>query len=55
MIKKIRKQLKMSQKEFGDWLGVTNRTVINWEKGGNIPKVVLMFLELYKKQLHENS
>lgn len=36
-IKKIRKQLNLSQEEFGKKIGVTRQTIINYEKGDIIP------------------
>lgn len=36
-IKKIRKELKLTQAEFAEKIGVSRDTVINYEKGGAIP------------------
>ena len=36
-IEKIRKKLDLTQEEFGKLLGVSVRTVANWEKSGKIP------------------
>ena len=38
LIKKYRKKLGLSQTELGDLLGVSFRTIQNYEKGGVIPK-----------------
>lgn len=36
----LRKSLKMTQKEFADFCGVTDRTVQKWEGGSPIPPLV---------------
>lgn len=36
-IKKIRKELKLTQAEFAEKIGVSRDTIINYEKGGAIP------------------
>lgn len=37
-IKKEREKLKMTQEEFADLLGVTRKTIVNYEGGSNIPE-----------------
>ena len=39
-IKQIREQLKLSQSEFADHLGVAANTVARWERGDLIPPKV---------------
>jgi len=36
-IKRIRRQLKMSQSEFADFLDIPLKTIINWEQGRTTP------------------
>lgn len=42
LIKKIRKQNNLTQKEFADKLGVTYQAVSKWENGKNMPDVALL-------------
>jgi len=42
----IRKNLKLTQEEFGKLIGVDKRTVINYEQGKMIPKTKASLLEL---------
>jgi len=44
-LRELRLGQKMTQEEFGEALGVTNRTVINYETGNRIPKD----MNFYKK------
>lgn len=37
-ILRIRRGLHMSQREFGDLLGVDEKTVSDWERGVHVPK-----------------
>lgn len=43
---KIRKDLKLTQLEFGKLIGVDKRTIINYEQGKVIPKTKASLLEL---------
>lgn len=43
-VKEIREKLKMSQERFAKLLGVTSRTVQNWESGGVIPQTKIEML-----------
>lgn len=36
-VRKIRKMLDLTQKEFANALGVSENTIYNWEHGGNVP------------------
>ncbi len=45
-VTKIRKDLKLTQDEFGKLIGVDKRTVINYEQGKTIPKSKVNLLEL---------
>ncbi len=36
-----RKQLNLTQKQVGDALGITSRTVQSWELGENVPRLTL--------------
>lgn len=42
LIKKIRKQNSLTQKEFADKYGVTYQAVSKWENGKNIPDIALI-------------
>lgn len=46
-IKRIRKKLNFSQKEFADKLGTSVRSVINWEKGDTEPQAKFL-TQLYE-------
>jgi len=43
-IKKIRKDLKLSQEEFAKLIGVTRQTIVNYENGGVIPESKIDFI-----------
>jgi DNA-binding XRE family transcriptional regulator len=43
---KIRKNLKLTQDEFGKLLGVDKRTIINYEQGSTIPVSKVKLIEL---------
>lgn len=45
-VTKIRKDLKLTQEEFGKLIGVDKRTIINYEQGKVIPKTKVSLLEL---------
>ncbi|MGZ9676269.1 helix-turn-helix domain-containing protein [Flavobacterium sp. GNP001] len=45
-VAKIRKDLNLTQVEFGKLIGVDKRTVINYEQGKVIPKTKVTLLEL---------
>jgi len=42
LIKKIRRENNLTQKEFADKLGVTYQAVSKWETGKNIPDIVIL-------------
>lgn len=42
IIKKIRKDNNLSQKEFGDKYGITYQAVSKWENGKNIPDIAIL-------------
>lgn len=42
---KMRQNLGMTQEEFGNLLGVTRKTIINWEQGGGMPKSTSVRIE----------
>lgn len=46
---KIREDLKLTQQEFGELIGVDRRTVINYEQGKKIPTSKIKLLELLLK------
>lgn len=57
-IKEERNKLKMTQQEFADLLGVTRKTIVNYESGSNIPdtkeKIFIRILSNYTHiQLNE--
>ena len=37
-VKELRKSLGLSQKAFAEKIGVARQTIVNWEKGENIPE-----------------
>ena len=41
-IAKLRKQQNLTQCEFADWLGISNKTVSKWECGNGMPELSLM-------------
>jgi DNA-binding XRE family transcriptional regulator len=45
-VTKIRKDLKLTQEEFGKLIGVDKRTIINYEQGKVIPKTKASLLEM---------
>lgn len=54
-IKKIRKELGLSQEDFAKKLGVTTRTIQNWESGGKIPNSkheIIHDLQIHKIELY---
>ncbi len=55
-IKKLRKKMELSQQQFAALVGVSVKTVSNWENGGVIPASKRPQLEsLYEKSLHMGS
>jgi DNA-binding XRE family transcriptional regulator len=44
-ILKMRQNLDMTQEEFGKLLGVTRKTIINWEQGGGITATTIARIE----------
>lgn len=44
-IEKLRSLLNMTQERFAEKLGVSARTVQNWEAGGNVPKTKFSTLQ----------
>jgi DNA-binding XRE family transcriptional regulator len=56
-VKEIRKNLGVSQTKFAEMLGVSRKTIQNWESGGVIPltkRVKLLNLQSQSKE-NENS
>lgn len=53
-IKKIRKKLGMTQAEFAKLLGVSSRTVINWEKEATTPIVNDELMKLISHYENQN-
>lgn len=54
-IRKIRKELGLSQEDFAKKLGVTTRTIQNWESGGKIPNSkheIIHDLQIHKIELY---
>lgn len=49
-VKIIRQNLHLTQGEFAQLLGITKRTIQNWEAGGVIPESKSEILHRYKKQ-----
>jgi transcriptional regulator with XRE-family HTH domain len=43
-VKELRESMKMTQKQFAEYCGVTERTVQKWEAGNTIPPIVSKFL-----------
>nr|WP_262713247.1 helix-turn-helix transcriptional regulator [Aquimarina algiphila] len=58
-IKKERKNQGMTQQEFADLLGVTRKTIVNYESGGNIPesreKLFKYILKTFNKKENSSS
>lgn len=44
-IKRLRKRLGMSQAEFGEKIGASRQTVVNYENGGKVPEAKLALLK----------
>ena len=44
-IKEIRRQIRLTQKQFADALGVPLRTLQGWERGRAVPKPVFLLAE----------
>jgi len=42
-IKEIRQRLKMTQKQFGELLGVGQSAVAQWESGENFPATIQLY------------
>ena len=52
MIKEMRKELGMTQKEFAEYLGVSKRTIESWEQGKRrCPDYVIRLIQ--SKIFHE--
>jgi putative transcriptional regulator len=47
-IKELRKKLKMTQKEFGEYLNIPQRTIQSWELGERTPPPYVIELIKYK-------
>lgn len=41
-IKRIREELNLTQKEFGEKLGYNYRTISNWELGLRVPSIFVL-------------
>ena len=41
-LKKLREELGLTQKEFGQRLGFDARTISNWEKSRNLPSLIII-------------
>lgn len=57
-IKRIRKKLGMTQAEFANMLGVSSRTIINWEKEATTPIVndeLMKLISHYENQISDES
>lgn len=55
-LKEIRKKLKLSQEKFGEKVGVSLRTVQNWESGVNeVPKMLEILINEFNKNKNTNS
>ncbi len=54
-IKQIRKKLGMTQSELAKKLGVTSRTIINWEKDATAPIINDELMKLISPQESEDS
>lgn len=53
-IKALREMLNLSLKEFGEKIGASATTIMNYEKGSNIPASKLKLLENFKNSLGNN-
>lgn len=53
----LRKEMNMSQKTFGELIGVEGQSVAIWEKLGKIPKYADLFIRLFYmgRVIHENT
>lgn len=54
-IKELRKSLNMTQKEFSEFCGVTERTVQKWEAGNTIPQLVHKFFQYVNNEFISGS
>ena len=54
-IAKLRKDKGLTQEQFGDKMGVTNKTVSRWETGKYLPPadVLLLMSELFDVSINE--
>lgn len=53
-IKKFREANNLTQKEFADMCGVTQRTVQNWEAGAKLPDMVRKYVQFLGSGKDEN-
>lgn len=53
-VKEFREKLGLTQEEFAHKIGVSPRTVQNWENGGDIPKTTMKKLEAMMQQEPQN-
>lgn len=53
-IKKFREANNLTQKEFADMCGVTQRTVQNWEAGAKLPDMVRKYVQFLDSGKDEN-
>lgn len=53
-VKKIRESLGYTQEEFGNLIGVSRNTIMNYEKGGTIPESKRQILSKLISEKHKN-
>lgn len=53
-VKKLREAKGLTQKEFADMCGVTQRTVQNWEAGAKLPDMVRKYIKFLNDGKNEN-
>lgn len=54
-LKELRKEKKVTQQQFAEIIGVSNRTVSRWETGSNMPDldIVMQIADFYEVDLRE--
>ena len=54
-VRKIRKAMDLTQAEFAERLGVSESTIYNWERGGNVPEEKALYMRYLLNQYGMDS